>query len=80
MPLYQIFKDMQRNPHHFIEREDKFKSAFHQLKMALITAPALCLLIQDKFPLYIYEKRRLVLGQSADDYIKGHCPTSCTGM
>jgi hypothetical protein len=38
------------------------KNAFHQLKKALMTAPALGLPGQDKFQLYVHEKGGLVLG------------------
>jgi hypothetical protein len=38
------------------------KKAFHQLKKALMSAPALGLPVQEKFQLYVYEKEGLVLG------------------
>jgi hypothetical protein len=61
-PLYQIFKEAQKDTQPFIEWDDKSENAFHQLKKALMTAPALSLPIQDKFQLYVYEKGGLALG------------------
>jgi hypothetical protein len=61
-PLYQILKEAQKDPQFFIEWDDKSEYAFHQLKKALMTAPALGLLVQDKFELYVYEKVGLPLG------------------
>jgi hypothetical protein len=61
-PLYQILKEVQKDPQPFIEWDDKSKNAFHQLKKALMTTLVLGLLVQDKFQLYVYEKERLVLG------------------
>jgi hypothetical protein len=61
-PLYQIFKGAQKDLQPFIEGDDKSENAFHLLKKALMTAPALGLPVQDKFQLYVYEKGRLALG------------------
>jgi hypothetical protein len=61
-PLYQILKEAQKKLQPFIEWDDKSENAFHQLKKALMTAPALGLPVQDKFQLYVYEKRGLALG------------------
>jgi hypothetical protein len=44
-PLYQIFQEAQKDPQPFIKRDDKSKNAFHQFKKALMTAPALVLLV-----------------------------------
>jgi hypothetical protein len=55
-PLYQILKEAQKDPQPFIEWDDKLESVFHHLKKALMTAPALGRLLQDKFQLYVYEK------------------------
>jgi hypothetical protein len=40
-PLYQIFKETQKDLQLFIEGDDKSENAFHPLKKALITTPAL---------------------------------------
>jgi hypothetical protein len=40
-PLYQIFKEAQKDTQPFIEWDGKSENAFHQLKNALMTAPAL---------------------------------------
>jgi hypothetical protein len=61
-PLYQILKEAQKDPQHFINWDDKSESAFHQLKKAFMTAPALGLLVQDKFQIYVYEKGGLSQG------------------
>jgi hypothetical protein len=39
--LYQILKEAQKDPQPFIEWDDKSENAFHRLKKALMTAPAL---------------------------------------
>jgi hypothetical protein len=39
--LYQIFKEAQKDPQPFTEWDGKSKNVFHQLKKALMTAPAL---------------------------------------
>jgi hypothetical protein len=59
-PFYQIFKEAQKDSQPYIF-DDKSKSTFHQLKSTLMTSPALGLLVQDKFQLYVYEKGGLVL-------------------
>jgi hypothetical protein len=61
-PLYQILKAAQKDPQPFIEWDDKSENACHQFKKALKTAPALGLLVHDKFQLYVYEKGGLALG------------------
>jgi hypothetical protein len=61
-PLYQIFKEAQKDSQPFIEWDDKSENAFHRLKKALMTVPTLDLPIQDKFQLYVYEKGGLALG------------------
>jgi hypothetical protein len=61
-PLYQILKEVQKDSQPFIEWEDKSENAFHRLKKALMTVPALDLPVQDKFQLYVYEKGGLALG------------------
>jgi hypothetical protein len=61
-PLYQILKEAQKDPQSFIEWDDKPENAFHSLKKALMTAPALGLLVQDKFQLYACENGGLALG------------------
>jgi hypothetical protein len=40
-PLYQILKGAQKDTQSFNECDGKSKNAFHQLKKALMTAPAL---------------------------------------
>jgi hypothetical protein len=50
-PLYQILKEAQKDTQPFIEGDDKSENAFHRLKKALMTAPALGLPIQNKFQL-----------------------------
>jgi hypothetical protein len=60
-PLYQILKEAQKDNQPFIEWDDKSENAFHRLKKALMTAPTLGLPVQDKFQLYVYEKRGLAL-------------------
>jgi hypothetical protein len=62
MLLYQILKETQKDSQPFIEWDDKSENAFHRLKKALMTAPALGLPVQDKFQLYVYEKVGLALG------------------
>jgi hypothetical protein len=52
-PLYQILKEAQKDTKLFIEWDDKSENAFHQLKMALMTALALGIPEQDKFQLYV---------------------------
>jgi hypothetical protein len=44
-PLYQILTEAQKDPQPFIEWDDKSENEFHQLKKALMTAPALGLLV-----------------------------------
>jgi hypothetical protein len=61
-PLYQILKEAQTDTQPFIEWDDKSENAFHRLKKALMTDPALGLPVQDKFQLYAYEKEVLALG------------------
>jgi hypothetical protein len=61
-PLYQILKEAQKDTQPFIEWDDKSENAFHQLKKAFMTAPALDLPLQDKFQLHVYEKGGLALG------------------
>jgi hypothetical protein len=61
-PLYQILKEAQKDTKPFIEWDDKSENAFHRLKKALMTAPALGLPVQDKFQLCVYEKEGLALG------------------
>jgi hypothetical protein len=61
-PLYQILMEAQKDPQPFIEWDDKSENKFHQLKEALMTAPALGLPVQDKFQLYVCEKGGLALG------------------
>jgi hypothetical protein len=60
-PLYQILKEAQKDIQPFIEWDDKSENAFHRLKKALMTAPALGLPEQDKLQLYVYEKGGLAL-------------------
>jgi hypothetical protein len=50
-PLYQILKEVQKDPQPFIKWDDKSENAFHPLKKDLMTAPALGLPEQDKFQL-----------------------------
>jgi hypothetical protein len=45
-PLYQILKEAQKDTQPFIEWDDKSENAFHRLKKALMTAPALGLPMQ----------------------------------
>jgi hypothetical protein len=40
-PLYQILKEVQKDPQPLIELDDKSENAFHQFKKALMTTPAL---------------------------------------
>jgi hypothetical protein len=54
--LHQVLKEAWKDTQHFIEWGTKSENAFHQLKKALMTAPALGLPVQDKFQLYVYEK------------------------
>jgi hypothetical protein len=61
-PLYEILKEAQKATQPCIEWEDKSENAFHRLKKALMTGPALGLPVQDKFQLYVYEKGGLGLG------------------
>jgi hypothetical protein len=49
------------DPQHLIERDDKSESGFYQLKKALMTGFVLSLPVQNKYQLYVYEKRRLTL-------------------
>jgi hypothetical protein len=60
-PLYQILKEAEKDPQPSIEWDDNSESAFYQVKKALMKAPALGLLVQDKFQLYVYENRGLAL-------------------
>jgi hypothetical protein len=69
-PLYQILKEAQKDLQPFIKCDDKSKNAFHQLKKALMTAPALGLPVQDKFQLYVYEEAYICLGHG--DSAPGH--------
>jgi hypothetical protein len=48
-PLYQIPKEAQKDPQPIIKWDNKSENSFHQLKKALMTAPALGLPVQDKF-------------------------------
>jgi hypothetical protein len=51
-----MLKEAQKDPQPFIEWDDKSQTAFHRLKKALMTAPALGLPVQDKFQLYVYKR------------------------
>jgi hypothetical protein len=70
-PLCQILKEAQKDTQPFIEWDEKSENAFHRLKKALMTAPALGLPIQDKFQLYVYEKGGLT-GLGCGDSAPGH--------
>jgi hypothetical protein len=77
-PLCQILKEAQKDTQPFIEWDEKSENAFHRLKKALMTAPALGLPIQDKFQdkfqLYVYEKGGLAFGMVTQ--LRGITPQS----
>jgi hypothetical protein len=50
-----------KNTQHFIEWDGTATNAFQRLKKALTRAPALSLPTQDKFQLYVCEKKGLAL-------------------
>jgi hypothetical protein len=60
--LFQALREVPKYFQIFSERDYDTTDDFHQLKRALTRAPALSLPTQDKFQLYVCEKKGLALG------------------